>query len=242
MTDDDDHHRRHDDVLHVVNCHLSGGSAPERRLRQVNDGLEQIRKWTHALKRDLAQRSKVTKKRPPPSGGDADGAVVGDEGAERMLSGYRNAGIAVCGDFKSDGNMAVRRLLVDGRVDPDWREPQYPDLPLSSRIMEQTSGPFADAAELAYGGNVCDGDYPESRPPAGGARPATYVVPNLASLLLSPMSEAGGGGGSRPPRTEFGTHRAFELVNSGGNGCIDEDEVSTLLENMYVATYGQQIE
>ena len=56
------------------------------------------------------------------------------------------------------------------------------------------------------------------------------------------MSEAGGGGGARPPGTEFGTHRAFELVNSGGNGCIDEDEVSTLLENMYVATYGQQIE
>ena len=138
MTDDDDDHRRQDDVLHIVNCHLSGGSAPERRLRQVNDGLEQIRKWTHALKRDLAQRSKGTKKRPLPSGGDADGAVVGDEGAERMLSGYRNAGIAVCGDFKSDGNTAVRRLLVDGRVDPDWREPQYPDLPLSSRIMEQS--------------------------------------------------------------------------------------------------------
>ena len=36
--------------------------------------------------------------------------------------------------------------------------------------------------------------------------------------------------------------RAFELVDSDGNGCIDEDEVSTLLENVYVATYGQQIE
>ena len=34
----------------------------------------------------------------------------------------------------------------------------------------------------------------ESRPLAGGARPATYMVPNLVSLLLSPMSEAGGGG------------------------------------------------
>ena len=116
MTDDDDDHRRHDYVLHVVNWHLSGGAAPERRLRQINDGLEQIRKWTHALKRDLAQRSKGTKKRPPPSGGDADGAVAGDEEAERMLSGYRNAGIAVCGDFKSDGNTAVRRLLVVARA------------------------------------------------------------------------------------------------------------------------------
>ena len=154
-----------DDVLHIVNCHLSGGAAPERRLRQVSDGLEQIRKWTNALERDLAQRSGGRKKR------DADGAVVavaGDEGAERTLSGYRNAGIVVCGDFNSDGNTAVRRLLVDGRVDPDWREPQYPGLPLSSRAIEQTFGPFADAAELAYGGNVCDGDYPESRPLAGG--------------------------------------------------------------------------
>ena len=27
-----------DRVLHIVNCHLSGGAAPERRLRQVHDG------------------------------------------------------------------------------------------------------------------------------------------------------------------------------------------------------------
>ncbi len=253
--------RCEEDVLYIVNCHLSGGAAPERRLRQVNDGLGQIRKWMNAHERDLArQQSKGRNKRPPSSKDDVDDdrVVVGEETAERSPSGHRNSGIVVCGDFNSDGNTATRKLLVEGRVDPDWREPQYPDLGLASRVMEHPFGPFADAAELAYGGNVCDGDFAEFRPLAEGARPATYVVPNLASLLLLPMSEGDG----RPPRTEFGTQvarglaetlnlndfhqpeldRAFALVDGDGNGRIDEDEVSTLLENVYVATYGQQIE
>ena len=79
----------------------------------------------------------------------------------------------------------------------------------------------------------------QSRPLAGGGRPATYVVPNLVSLLLLPMSEAGGGG-AQSPRMEFGTKvdrdladtlnlndfrqpepdRAFELIDSDGNGRI----------------------
>ena len=37
-----------------------------------------------------------------------------------------NAGIVVCGDFNSDGNRrAVRKLFVEGYIDPDWYEPQY---------------------------------------------------------------------------------------------------------------------
>ena len=65
-----------------------------------------------------------------------------------------------------------------------------------------------------------------------------------------------------PPRTEFGIQiakgltetlnlsdfcqleldRAFDMVDSDGNGRIDEGEISTLLEQVYVATYGQQIQ
>ena len=89
-----------------------------------------------------------------------------------------------------------------------------------------------------------------------GIRPATYVVPNLASLLLLPISD------DEIPRTEFGMQiakglaeklslnefcqseldAAFDLVDDDGNGVLDEDEVLSLLESAYVATYGEQIE
>mmetsp|Transcript_21531 Transcript_21531/g.46820 ORF Transcript_21531/g.46820 Transcript_21531/m.46820 type:complete len:808 (-) Transcript_21531:543-2966(-) len=241
----------HDHILHIVNCHLSGGAAPERRLRQVHDGLDQIRKWTNALEHTLTQQRKG--KRPSPKN---------IAKAKRALDEYQNnAGTIVCGDFNSDGNTAVRKLLVEGGVESDWYEPQYPNLRLTSKRKEQSFGTFVDAAELAYGVNVCDGDYAElqhSLSSSGSpSRPATYVVPNLASLLLLPMGEGGS-----PPRTEFGMQiargladtlnlddfslgeldRAFDLADHDGNGLIDLDEGLTLLESVYVATYGQQIE
>lgn len=233
-------------VLHVVNCHLSGGAAPERRLRQVHDGLDQVRKWTSALEQDLAKKSGG--KRPSPK-------AVAE--AERALAGYRDGGVVVCGDFNSDGNTAVRRLLVEGSVTSDWREPQYPTLRLTSSEKSQSFGRFVDAAELAWGGNVCDGDYSNFHSDTGCVRPATYVVPNLASMLLLPIGEEEG-----PPRTQFGMqiakgladtlnlkdfceselNTAFDLVDHDGNGVIDSAEVQALLEGVYVATYGQQIE
>jgi Ca2+-binding EF-hand superfamily protein/endonuclease/exonuclease/phosphatase family metal-dependent hydrolase len=234
-------------VLHLVNCHLSGGAAPERRLRQVHDGLQQIQKHINALERDLTQQRKG--KRPSPK-------LVAK--AEKALDEYQNAGIIVTGDFNSDGNTAVRKLLVEGCVEREWREPQYPTLVLSSKRLVHSFGGFIDAAELAYGGNVCDGDYSgEVHSLINGTRPATYVVPNLASLLLLPISEQEG-----PPRTQFGIQiargvaetlnlndwcsqeldRAFDLVDRDGNGSIDEDEILTLLETVYVETFGQQID
>jgi endonuclease/exonuclease/phosphatase family metal-dependent hydrolase/Ca2+-binding EF-hand superfamily protein len=236
----------HDNILHIVNCHLSGGAAPERRLRQVHDGLDQIRKWRAAVERTLLQRRKGN--RPSPR-------LIAE--AEKALREYENGGLIVCGDFNSDGNTAVRKLLVEGCVEPDWHEPQYPNLRLTSKRKEQVFGPFTDAAELAYSGNVCDGDYGEGHALSGGGRPATYIVPNLASLLILPISEEEG-----PPRTEFGMQiakglaetlnlkdfcqteieGAFELADADGNGIIDQDEVMTLLGDVYVATSGEKIE
>ena len=232
-------------VLHTVNCHLSGGAAPERRLRQVHDGLQQIQKYINALERNLNQQRKGN--RPSPK-------LIAK--AEEALKDYQDAGIIVAGDFNSDGNTAVRKLLVEGCVEPEWKEPQYPTLVLSSKRREHAFGGFTDAAELAFGGNVVDGDYGEDGL-IYGARPATYVVPNLASLLLLPISDQKG-----PPRTQFGLQiargvaeslrlndwcsqeldRAFELVDCDGNGSIDEEEILSLLEKVYIETYGQQIE
>ena len=103
----------------------------------------------------------------------------------------------------------MRRLLVDGEVAPDWREPQYSEteitsrvkslsltlvlslrpgpspslslsrssslsqgptltltltLTLTSKVKSQGLGPFADAVEVAYLQNVCDGDWREPNP------------------------------------------------------------------------------
>jgi Ca2+-binding EF-hand superfamily protein/endonuclease/exonuclease/phosphatase family metal-dependent hydrolase len=232
-----------DRIVNVANCHLSGGAAPERRLRQVHDTLEQIRKWKDAALLTLEKQRKAN--RPSPKN---------IAKAEELFRCHQEAGAIVCGDFNSDGNTAVRRLLVEGSVDPEWREGQYAAVPLTSKRREQVHA-FVDAAELAYASNVCDGDYGEVHG-ADGCRPATYVVPNLASLLLSTID------GEDIPRTEFGhqvakglantlslevfceneIEQAFESVDLDGNGIIDEDEVQHLLESVYVVIYGKKIE
>ena len=233
-----------DRVLHILNCHLSGGAAPERRLRQVHDGLQQIQKYINALQIDLKKKQNF--KRPSPK-------FISR--AKKALNDYESAGIVVAGDFNSDGNTAVRKLLVEGVVDSKWREPQYPNLGLTSNQRGHTFGKFIDSYELAFKSNVCDGDWSGSQL-IDGARPATYVVPNLASLLLLPISEQRG-----PSRTQFGMQiakgvaetlnlndwceqeldRAFDMVDIDGNGSIDKNEILSLLEEVYVSTLGQQI-
>jgi len=234
-----------DNILHIINCHLSGGAAPERRLRQVHDALDQIRKWNNAIQLEHTKYKKQGKRQ-----------AKNIARTLHKINEYEDCGIIVCGDFNSDGNTAVRKLLVDGHVDSDWYEPQYPTLQLTSKRKEQKFGTFVDAAELAWGGNVCDGDYSELHSLNKQLRPATYVVPNLASLLLKPVSQEQG-----PHRTQFGLQvaqglattlslkgfcqseldAAFDAVDEDKNGILDEHEVLTLLESAYVSTYGEQI-
>jgi mRNA deadenylase 3'-5' endonuclease subunit Ccr4 len=228
-------------ILNVANCHLSGGAAPERRLRQVHEALEQLRKWKS--KAVLALDTQRTSNRP------SEKAV---HRAEEYLRVIEKAGVIVCGDFNSDGQTGVRRLLVEGGVDPEWREPQYPAVLLTSARREHGLGTFADAAEQTYRANVCDGDYGET--PTIGSRPATYVVPNLASLLLLPIQ------GEPILRTQFGhqvargiadslglrvfseseVKRAFESIDLDGNNIIDAEEVLELIESVYLTVYGRQ--
>eukprot|EP00977_Amphora_coffeiformis_P021286 scaffold9134_cov170-Amphora_coffeaeformis.AAC.10 len=227
-------------LLHTVNCHLSGGAAPDRRVRQVHEGLDQIRKWKDKAAQTLHKQQNANRHNPNNL-----------KRAQEAFNLQENAGVVVCGDFNSDGNTAVRRLLVQGSLEPHWREPQYPDIPLTSKAREHAFQ-FLDAAELAYGANVCDGDYGEGAPVLG-CRPATYVVPNLASILLLPVQ------GEGTPRTEFGYQvaqgiastlgmnkytedeidAAFDRIDKDGNGVIDADEVQLLLESVYGETYGQ---
>ena len=178
-------------TLYLANVHLSGGAAPDRRLRQIHGATECIRKW-------------LAKPKPKPQGRRGSAMRREQEGREeevRRAAGPASAGhgeersspeppcVLLAGDFNSDGNTAVRRLLVDGSVEPTWREPQYADMQLTSKRRSHTLGPLADAGEVAYGQNVCDGDWGDW----GGRtcyaryrarRPATYVVPSLASVFL----------------------------------------------------------
>ena len=53
-----------DRVLDVVNCHLSAGAAPDRRVRQVFEALDQIRKWN--AKAELTANKQQKANRPSP--------------------------------------------------------------------------------------------------------------------------------------------------------------------------------
>ena len=83
----------------------------------------------------------------------------------------------------------MRRLLVERGVEPEWREPQYRDVELTSKPRRHGFGAFADAGEEAYAQNVCDGDWGDWGARTNyeryrARRPATYVVPSLASVFL----------------------------------------------------------
>lgn len=107
--------------IFIVNVHLSAGQEARRRLRQVHEALDTIRK-----------RAKITvaKAQDPPT---------------------KPPAVAVCGDFNSQGASAVRELLVAGEVHPDFRESGDPTEPLASTVevtskaKKHTFGPFADA-------------------------------------------------------------------------------------------------
>ena len=45
-------------TLYIANVHLSGGAAPERRMRQVHGVTERVRKWQAAEKQAAAKAAK----------------------------------------------------------------------------------------------------------------------------------------------------------------------------------------
>lgn len=113
-------------LLMVVNCHLTGGPAPERRLRQVFDALETARKEANRL---LVEEESSTV-----SNGSTGGGNNSNKG--RRKKGTRAAPtrlptsvpVVICGDFNSDGPTAVSELLKKGVVEASFRELGYLDV------------------------------------------------------------------------------------------------------------------
>ncbi len=128
--------RSHNDkYVYVVNCHLTAGAAPDRRLRQIFASLNRV----HKNAQKLEQNSTTT---------------------------------IVCGDFNSSSNnTAVRQLLLNGEVDSDFREKDYPDIQITSKLKRQMLGSFADAYELGYGRDK---------------QPPTLLLPLLEVRFINP--------------------------------------------------------
>uniref|UniRef100_A0A0G4HGE9 Endonuclease/exonuclease/phosphatase domain-containing protein n=1 Tax=Chromera velia CCMP2878 TaxID=1169474 RepID=A0A0G4HGE9_9ALVE len=120
-------------VVFVVNCHLVSYGSPDRRLRQVHQALEFIRKQ--------AQKSSAP---GPQSSGKKGG---GKGGGGQKAPPVEKTPVIVCGDFNSDGQTAVRELLVKGRVGPEYREPEAPSIEVVSKPKTHPFSKFADAYE-----------------------------------------------------------------------------------------------
>ena len=251
--------------LNVMNCHLSGGAVPKRRLKQIQEGIDQLRKWKNMSNQKLMKQ--LNANRPSKK-------VIEEVTLE--VERQNHSGTIICGDFNSDGNTGVRKYLVDGYIDETWTEPQYPNVQLTTKSNSHDYT-FQDSAELAYGSNVCDGDYGECIFDGGGGgggegddneygvfkntcRPATYVVPNLAAALLMPLDDDPSAYHFRQRKTEFGPQLAqglaatlglkdwcqkeidvaFERIDIDGSGRIDEEEIQMLLEDVYIHVFGRE--
>lgn len=119
-------------LVMVVNCHLTGGPAPERRMRQVFDGLDSARKEATRVLSEQAvavagaagARGGVNKKKGKKMGGGGGQGGVAAAAAEAA----RSVPVVVCGDFNSNGRTAVCKLLVEGVVEASYREKNYPEV------------------------------------------------------------------------------------------------------------------
>ncbi|MEL6178744.1 MAG: endonuclease/exonuclease/phosphatase family protein, partial [Myxococcota bacterium] len=61
--------------------------------------------------------------------------------------------VVVCGDFNCNPeDTATDHLLCQGPIDPDFREPRWPEQQISSKVRGQPFGPFMDLVRTANGG------------------------------------------------------------------------------------------
>lgn len=120
----------------VVNCHLTGGPAPERRMRQVLDGLDTARKEAAKLFSAEAVTASAAgaklkgnkKGSGRAGGGGGKKGGKGGGGAASAAAPGTSAPVVVCGDFNSNGRTAVWELLTKGVVEASFREQGYPEV------------------------------------------------------------------------------------------------------------------
>lgn len=106
-------------LVMIVNCHLTGGPTPDRRLRQVVDALGTARKEAARIALDpedsagLEQSPRRERLQVASDAREAQGCAVP---------------LVICGDFNGQEPTAVGHLLTTGVVQASFREPGYPEV------------------------------------------------------------------------------------------------------------------
>ncbi|CAM9882516.1 unnamed protein product, partial [Hapterophycus canaliculatus] len=182
-------------LVMVVNCHLTGGPVPERRMRQVFDGLDTARKEAAKLLAAAQARNSKGNKKSGGGGGGGGGGKKGGKEAASATAGAPAPGtsvpVVVCGDFNSNGRTAVWELLTAGLLEASYRERGYPETVITSKDKRQGFGPFGDVYEEAYGGEVHQGGTVLDIGGVGGGTgpPPTFLVPLLHPHFLGEDGE-----------------------------------------------------
>ena len=126
-------------LIAVINCHLTGGPAPERRMRQVLDGLDAARKESaRFLAEEIATAAAAGGGKGKDKGskkGKKGGGGGGGGGGSAAKPVGTSVPVVVCGDFNSNGRTAVWELLTKGVVEASYRERGYPEVSSRNGIV-----------------------------------------------------------------------------------------------------------
>ena len=250
--------------IFVLNCHLSAGSEARRRLRQVSDALDAVRKLLAKVSPAGAAAAKGGDKGGGgkggggKGGGDKGGGNKGDGkggakakggGAASSSSSVRPPAIVVCGDFNSQGKSGVRELLMRGEVLPTFRESGDPTEGLqgftgaesreevTSKAKRQSFGLFADAAEEAYRASAAEGAGTGQTITTTGAIPPTIV----ASELMSVMVDYTSGDGRPSAALTAKVDEMFDAISSDGSTFTPEEEARWLTMINQATTRGSEM-
>ena len=169
-----------EELVFVVNVHLSAGPSADRRLRQVSEALDTVEKE-----------------------------------AKKMSLTPDKVAVVFCGDFNSQGSTAVRELLVNGVVSPDFRESGDPTekgqegKQVTSKIRKHNLPNFQDAADLAYSGRA----------------PATILAQNIDHKMVQPD-------GSLTQAMSRALDAAFDACRSPGAELMSEADTERFLKRI----------
>lgn len=179
-------------LLMVVNCHLTGGPVPERRMRQVLDGLDTARKEAaKLLAAAQVASSKGNKKKKGGSGGSGGGGGGKKGGKGTGTAAAPAPGttvpVVVCGDFNSNGRTAVWELLTSGLVEASFRERGYPEVRGSCSAVRKLYLWLTQIAVDCFCGGVC---ISRSQPCRFGCLPTPRGKCQMCTVtdVLSPSS------------------------------------------------------
>jgi len=169
----------------VVNCHLTGGPSPDKRLRQIHDTTEYIRK-------------EMNKMQPAKVGGKKN-ANADDAAAVAMQQPPQQPAVILCGDFNEEGDTAVKMLLCEGSVPANFTSQ---GTILTSKVKKQELGIFCDAHAKVYA-------------TAGATRPPSLICPNLAEHFVLDASAPDAAGIRPTQKLVHAVSKAWECFTGG---------------------------